>query len=61
MRQATDAAGAVVEFHLLDGPMIVNTPEGEFCADPGYVIVRYDGQKPLVLTPEMFAAQFTEI
>lgn len=61
MSQAQDAVGSVVEFNLLSGPMVVNTPEGEFCADAGHVVVRYDGQKPLVLTLQQFTEQFTEI
>lgn len=59
--QVRDINGAIALATALEGPMIINTPEGEFCADAGHVVVQYDGQKPIVLTPALFAAQFVEI
>jgi hypothetical protein len=56
-----DAQGVEAEATTLGGPCIINTPDGEFCASEGHILVQYDGQKPLVLTAELLAAQFTEI
>lgn len=56
-----DASGTEATATVLDGPTLLNTPDGEFCAEVGQIAVQYAGQKPLVLTPQQFADQFTEI
>lgn len=61
MMRAIDSNNVEVDAEILEGPCVVNTPDGEFCASPGHVLVRYDGQKPMVLTQELFDAQFTEV
>lgn len=59
--RAIDVNGVEAGAEVLDGPCVVNTPEGEFCAEPGHILIRYEGQKPLVLTRELFDQQFTEV
>lgn len=51
--------GSVAEATLLDGPCTLNTLEGEYVAQVGQYVVQYDGQRPLVLTAQLLADQFT--
>ena len=56
-----DFSGRQATATVLQGPMVLNTPEGEFCADAGHIVVQYEMQKPIVLTQPLFDAQFVEI
>lgn len=54
-----DANGVSAIATSLEGPTVLNTPEGEYCAEEGQVLVQYPGVKPLVFTTQQFEAQFT--
>lgn len=59
--RAIDVNGIEVEFGVLAGPSVLVTPEGEFCAEEGQVVVKYPNMYPLVLSQEQFDQQFTEV
>jgi hypothetical protein len=59
--KARTADGKIGEVEVLPGPCLLNTPDGEFCAEAGMIVVRFTGEKPIVLNQSLFDLQFTEL
>lgn len=60
MNAVSIQSGQAVEYEVLTDPCMLNTHDaGEFCAEAGHYVVTFPGNKPVVLTEELFNAQFT--
>jgi hypothetical protein len=59
MKATANENGQEVEALQTEGPCMVGTPDGEYCAEADMWLVYFPGNKPLVLTDEQFDSQFT--
>jgi hypothetical protein len=61
MKRYRDTEGAIVFAYQVDGPIILNTVQGERCGSAGSYVVLLDEEKTAILPEQEFIASFTEV